>query len=136
MTLRHEHQPSVTIVDAPDGHDVTLVGRLDVHTVPDIRDALHEVIRCRPGELRLHLAGAEIGDATGLGMIMSLHRRAAREHRRMLIIDPSDRTARLLRYCRLDRLLTVRHSGLNSGLSSGRPSDTRRAAGTVSTLTA
>ncbi|MEO7130145.1 MAG: STAS domain-containing protein [Dermatophilaceae bacterium] len=119
MTLKHRAPPPVTVVTAPDGHDVTITGRLDVHTVPDIRDAVHEVIRQGSGELRLHLADAEIGDATGLGVILHLHRRATRADRRMLIIDPSERTTRLLRGCRLSRLLTARHTGRIAAPISG-----------------
>lgn len=109
-TRRRSPEPPVRIVDAPDGHDVIIEGRLDVHTVPDIRDAIHAVIARGPGELRLHLRDAEIGDATGLGVIVHLHRRATREQRRLLLVDPSARTSRLLRGCRLDRILNARHS--------------------------
>src|SRR3954470_12389226 len=97
MTLHTHTWGPVRVLDAPDGHDVVIEGRLDVHTVPDIRDAIHDVIRRGPGELRLHLSHAEIGDATGLGVLLHLHRRATREKRRLLLIDPSDRTTRLLR---------------------------------------
>lgn len=96
----------VQVLDAPDGHDVIIEGRLDVHTVPDIRDAIHAVIATGDGELRLHLRDAEIGDATGLGIILHLHRRATRAQRRLLLVDPSERTTRLLRGCRLDRILS------------------------------
>ena len=65
MTLNTHRRGPVRVLDAPDGHDVIIEGRLDVHTVPDIRDAIHAVINQGPGELRLHLGGAEIGDATG-----------------------------------------------------------------------
>lgn len=97
---------SVRIATAPDGHDVFIDGRLDVHTVPDIRDAIHAVIDDGRGDLRLHLRDAEIGDATGLGVLVHLHRRATRADRRLLLVDPSERTSRLLRGCRLDRILT------------------------------
>ncbi|WP_460630056.1 STAS domain-containing protein [Intrasporangium mesophilum] len=62
-----------------------------------------------PGEIRLHLSDAEIGDATGLGVIVHLHRRATRADRRLTLVDASPRTTRLLRGCRLDRILAPRH---------------------------
>jgi anti-anti-sigma factor len=113
------HRPTrkrtpVQVFDAPDGHDVFIEGRLDVHTVPDIRDAVHAVLATGEGELRLHLRDAEIGDATGLGIILHLHRRATRAQRRLLLIDPSERTTRLLRGCRLDRILASRGSSLRA----------------------
>lgn len=104
MPNRHRRTP-VRVLDAPDGHDVIIEGPLDVHTVPDIRDVLHDVITRGPGELRLHLDKAEIGDATGLGVIVHIHRRAHREERRLWLVGTSDRTARLIRGCRLERIL-------------------------------
>ena len=109
MTLHTHCRGPVRVLDAPDGHDVIIEGRLDVHTVPDIRDAIHAVIIAGSGELRLHLGDAEIGDATGLGVIVHLHRRATRAERRLLLLDASDRTTRLLRGCRLERILAPRH---------------------------
>ena len=44
MTLNTHRRGPVRVLDAPDGHDVIIEGRLDVHTVPDIRDAIHAVI--------------------------------------------------------------------------------------------
>ncbi|MDC5697374.1 STAS domain-containing protein [Intrasporangium calvum] len=128
MTLNaHRRKPArmpVQVLDGPDGHDVIIEGRLDVHTVPDIRDAIHAVIATGEGELRLHLRDAEIGDATGLGIILHLHRRATRAQRQLLLIDPSERTTRLLRGCRLDRILAA------------RPGPGRSVSGTVAPLTA
>ena len=112
MTLNTHRRGPVRVLEAPDGHDVIIEGRLDVHTVPDIRDAIHAVIIQGPGELRLHLGDAEIGDATGLGVIVHLHRRATRADRRLLLVDASDRTTRLLRGCRLERLIVPRHPAL------------------------
>ncbi|GAB3080341.1 hypothetical protein GCM10027053_50780 [Intrasporangium mesophilum] len=109
MTLNTHRRGPVRVVDAPDGHDVIIEGRLDFHTVPDIRDAIHAVILRGPGEIRLHLSDAEIGDATGLGVIVHLHRRATRADRRLTLVDASPRTTRLLRGCRLDRILAPRH---------------------------
>ncbi len=111
VRVRSPKKSPVEVHDAPDGHDVIIEGRIDVHTVPDIRDAVHEVIGRGPGVVRLHLGAAEIGDATGLGVILHLHRRASREERCLLVVDPSDRTRRLLRGCRLDRLMAPRQGG-------------------------
>jgi anti-anti-sigma factor len=108
MTLHTDCRGPIRVLDAPDGHDVVLEGRLDVHSVPDIRDAVHAVILGGQGEVRLHLAEAEIGDATGLGVIVHLHRRATRAGRRLVLVDASERTTRLLRACRLERIILAR----------------------------
>ncbi|MDN5797972.1 MAG: STAS domain-containing protein [Intrasporangium sp.] len=111
MTLNRHQATPVRVLDAPDGHDVIIEGPLDVHTVPDIRDLLHEVISRGPGELRLHLGKAEIGDATGLGVIVHIHRRARREQRRLWLVSASERTTRLVRGCRLERILAPARPG-------------------------
>ena len=67
MTLHTHCRGPIRVVDAPDGHDVTIEGRLDVHSVPDIRDVIHAVIVAGTGEVRLHVGSAEIGDATDSG---------------------------------------------------------------------
>ena len=110
MALRTHRRAPVRVLNSPDGHDVIIEGRLDVHTVPDIRDAIHAIIPLGSGDIRLHLGEAEIGDATGLGVLVHLHRRASRAERRLLLVDASDRTTRLVRGCRLDRILAPRHA--------------------------
>lgn len=114
MTLEAHSYGVVEVFTADDGHDVVIRGRLDVHSVPDVRDAVHAAIAAGTGEVRLHLGQAEIGDATGLGVILHLHRRASRADRRLLLLDPSERTTRLLRGCRLDRILTPRRTAVTS----------------------
>jgi anti-anti-sigma regulatory factor len=42
-------------------------------------------------------------------VLVHLHRRATRAERRLLLVDPTDRTTRLVRGCRLDRILATRH---------------------------
>jgi anti-anti-sigma factor len=118
MALRTHRRAPVRVLTAHDGHDIIIEGRLDVHTVPDIRDAIHAIIPHGTGDIRLHLGDAEIGDATGLGVLVHLHRRASRAERRLLLVDPTPRTTRLVRGCRLDRILAHRHT---AGLSTVAP---------------
>jgi anti-anti-sigma factor len=58
----------------------------------------------------MRLADAEIGDATGLGVIVEAYTRARRAGRRLAVIDMTERTGRLLRASRLDRALVLRES--------------------------
>jgi anti-anti-sigma factor len=90
------------------GHEVAITGRIDVHTVPDVRLLLHEVIDTGSGDLLMRLARAEIGDATGLGVLVEAYTRARRAGRRLAVVDMTDRTQRLLRASRLDRALVLR----------------------------
>ena len=60
------------------------------------------------GDLMVHLAGAEVHDATGLGVLVGAHHRARRAGRRLVLVDVSPRLDRLLRVSRLHRVL-ARH---------------------------
>lgn len=90
------------------GQAVSITGRIDVRTVPDVRLLLHEIIDTGAGDLLMHLADAEIGDATGLGVLVEAYNRARRAGRRLAVVDMTARTERLLRAARLDRALVTR----------------------------
>lgn len=104
-----DHCSDAILVEAtPHGQRVTLRGRLDVHSVPDARLALHLLIDEGHGAFHLDLTEALIGDATGLGMLVETHRRARRRGRDTAIVAVTERTSRLLRASRLDRVMVVR----------------------------
>ncbi len=90
------------------GQEVAITGRIDVHSVPDIRLLLHDIIDTGCGDVHIRLLAAEIGDATGLGVLVEAYNRARRAGRRLAVVDMTDRTARLLRASRLDRSLVLR----------------------------
>jgi anti-anti-sigma factor len=87
------------------GQEITVEGRIDVHTVADLRQALHALLAAGSGDLYLHLGATEIGDATGLGLLVELHHRARRSGRRLVLGRLTPRTERLLRAARLGRVL-------------------------------
>lgn len=88
--------------------EVAITGRIDVRAVPDVRLLLHEIIDSGAGDVLVDLSGAEIGDATGLGLLVEAYNRARRAGRRFTVVDMSARTERLLRASRLDRSLVHR----------------------------
>lgn len=94
------------------GQEVVLTGSVDVRTAPDLRLALHRAIADGVGDLHVHLGDVEIGDSTGLGVLVEAHRRARREGRRLVLASITPRTERLLRVSRLNRVL---HLELASG---------------------
>ena len=93
------------VVEDARGRVVTVTGRLEVRTVADVRIALHDAVDHGEGDLLVHLGGAEVCDATGLGVIVGVYHRARRAGRRMVILDASPRLERLLRATRLTRVL-------------------------------
>ena len=97
----------VRVLTSDRGQEVFLEGRVDVRSAADLRLELHAVITCGDGDLFLHLGDVEIGDATGLGVLLESHRRARREGRRLVLASITPRTARLLRAARLNRVFTL-----------------------------
>jgi len=95
---------------APSAAEVVLSGRLDVHTAPDVRAALHAAVDAGSGDLVIHLGGVDVVDTTGLGVLMGAHRRAGRSGRRVVLREVNPPLHRLLRVTRLYRILTVEPS--------------------------
>jgi anti-anti-sigma factor len=68
-----------------DGQVVRLSGRLDVHTVADVRAELQAAVDRGTGPLVLELSAVDVLDATGLGVLMGVHRRALRADRALVL---------------------------------------------------
>ena len=90
-----------------DGQLVTLTGRLDVTGSGVAREALHAAIAAGAGPLVVDLAGVDLLDATGLGVLVGSHRRARSAGRSLVLRDASPRVARLLWLTRVDRIIAV-----------------------------
>ena len=97
----------VRVTTSRRGQEVVITGPVDVRVAADLRLALHAAIEDGSGDLYLHLGDAEIGDATGLGVLPECHRRARREGRRLVLASITPRTDRLLRVSRLNRVLNL-----------------------------
>ncbi|MGN6414375.1 STAS domain-containing protein [Flexivirga sp.] len=89
------------------GTEISVTGELNVHTVADVRVAFGEAIDSGIGDLVVHLGEAEIGDATGLGVIVGAHHRALRADRRLVLADASMRLERLMRATGLHRVIPL-----------------------------
>lgn len=106
MALKAVMASPVCVAEISLGQEVSVTGRLDVNTVAVVRLGLQDIMDRGVGDLLLHLADAEIHDATGLGVIVGAHHRARRAGRRLVLVDVSPRLDRLLRASRLHRVLT------------------------------
>ncbi|PPK98653.1 anti-anti-sigma factor [Kineococcus xinjiangensis] len=95
------------VVEEEPGRLVRLRGRLDVHSVPDIRAVLHRAVDGGTGDLHADLDGTHIADATGLGVLVGAHRRAQRRGRRLVLEDVPGPVLRLLRVTKLHRVLPL-----------------------------
>ena len=119
MALIAEGGQPAHVVEISLGREVSVSGRLDVNTVAEVRLALYGVLDRGAGDLLIHLAQAEIQDATGLGVIVGIHHRARRLGRRLVLVDVSPRLDRLLQASPLDRVLA---RGPGRGVVLGLPS--------------
>jgi anti-anti-sigma factor len=86
---------------------VSLVGRLDAQAAGPVRDALHAALSTGSGRLVVDIAGVELLDATGLGVLVGAHRRARLDGRDLVLQAPRPRVSRLLKVTRLDRVITI-----------------------------
>ena len=118
MALKAVMTSPVYVAEISLGQEVSVSGRLDVNTVAVVRLGLQDIMDRGVGDLLLHLADAEIHDATGLGVIVGAHHRARRAGRRLVLVDVSPRLDRLLRASRLHRVLT---RGSGEGAATGLP---------------
>ena len=89
------------------GADIAVRGRLDVHSAPAVRAALHNIIDDGIGDVLIHGDALEIWDACGLGVLVGAHRRARQAGRRVVLTGLPSRELRLLRATRLIRVFTV-----------------------------
>ncbi len=84
-----------------------LVGRLDIHTVADVRTALNDAVDDGSGDLVVDLSEVDVADASGLGVLVAAHRRAGRVGRRVVLCAVPPRMQRLLSATKLNRILRV-----------------------------
>lgn len=87
-----------------------LVGFLDVRGVADVRSALHALLDAADDDVHVDLSQLVAIDATGLALIVSVHRRALNQGRHLVLEGVGPSLARLLAVTRLHRVLTVRRA--------------------------
>lgn len=92
------------------GAELVLRGRLDGHSASAARDALQREVDRGVGDLVVHLDDVEVPDASGLGVLVGVDRRARLAHRRLVLVGVPARLERLIRHTRLHRVL-VRGEG-------------------------
>jgi anti-anti-sigma factor len=99
----------VTVEERTVGHVclVTLRGRLDRNSAPEVRLELRRTIAGGSGALHVDLAAVDIGDAAGLGVLVEALRHTRRVRRRMHVVAADERTRRLMRRARLGGLLVT-----------------------------
>jgi anti-anti-sigma factor len=86
---------------------VLIRGELDFSNAPALRSRLRAVERGNPAVLVLDLADLSFMDVSGLRTILDAARRAAREHRRLVVANPLPPIVRLFELTAIDQSLDV-----------------------------
>lgn len=94
------------VQSTPDG--LRLSGFLDVRGVSEVRAALDALLDTASGDVRLDVQSLVAIDAAGLALLVSAHRRAVNQGRRLVLDGVGPSLARLLAITRLNRVLVVR----------------------------
>jgi anti-sigma B factor antagonist len=86
---------------------VSVVGDLDIHTSPRLKEALYALIESGKTRLVLNFDGIRYMDSAGLGVLMGAQRRAREADGRILLICKSIRIQRLFIITGLTRVFDV-----------------------------
>ena len=86
---------------------VKIGSHLDVRNVGHVRTVLHHAIEHADGDVAVDLAGLDVIDAAGLGMLFAAHVRAERAGHRLVLRNCSDEVRRLLAVTHLNRLFHI-----------------------------
>jgi anti-sigma B factor antagonist len=88
---------------------ITLTGDLDIETCTAVRTALIDAIDER-GNVVVDLTALDFMDSTGLGLLVSAHRRAAEHGGELRFVQPSTSVQRLFHVTGLDDVLAFHPS--------------------------
>lgn len=86
---------------------VVLHGDVDVARGLALRDLLGELLGGPPGALVVDLTDVRFLDSSGVGLLVTSHRRAKEESRDFAIAGAGDAVRRTLQLTRTDRILTL-----------------------------
>jgi anti-sigma B factor antagonist len=103
-----QHDRGGVIVVSSTIADLVKIGsHLDVRNVGHVRAVVHQAIEKADGDVAVDLAGLDIIDAAGLGMLTAAHVRAERAGHRLVLRNCSDEVRRLLAVTHLNRLFHI-----------------------------
>lgn len=86
---------------------VTLTGKVYAHDAGIIRDELLKQIEKGIVEITMDLAGVSYIDSTGLGVLVTVHKRTQEQSGQLILTGITGMVAELLKRTRLDRVLTI-----------------------------
>lgn len=94
----------VRTVTRRDWEVVSVVGDVDLATIPSLRSHLELVVADR---IALDLGGVDLFDPLGFGVVLSCSLRAARRGARFVVVCPAGRPRELFAESGVDRIVEV-----------------------------
>ncbi len=98
------------------GAEVRLAGRLDVTGASDARVALHAAVESGSGDLVVDVAGVELVDATGLGVLVGGLKRVRTHDGSLQLVCTQERLLKIFRITGLTKVFTI-HDSVDAALS-------------------
>jgi anti-sigma B factor antagonist len=84
---------------------VTVVGALDLHTAPELGDALQRLLHVGAHTVLVDLSGVTFLDSTGLTCLIAAYRTTRNTGARLALIAPSPSVRNMLELTGVDRVL-------------------------------
>lgn len=91
------------------GNHVTIVlnGKMYAHDAGTIRDEVLEEINKGNIDIRMNLSQLEYIDSSGLGVVITIHKRIKEKNGKLVLMGAQGIVAQLLKRTRLDTVLTI-----------------------------
>jgi anti-sigma B factor antagonist len=121
MTMNAEMTFSI-LVDQAGTVRLAIRGRLDAVTAPDLREAMDSLLLERPPSVDVDLAELRMIDSRGVGVLISMYKRAAVYGGKLLVTGLRDQPLAIFRILRLDRFMCGRS---HSAVAARPPADHR-----------
>ena len=86
---------------------VDIAGKCAVLEAEDIRKNLNDVYKDNIYHVLFDFEACDFIDSTGLGLLVSVHKRCVEHEGRMVILKPSNEVSELLRITRLDHVFNI-----------------------------
>lgn len=99
---------AVRRVSTADGYRLVVQGELDRATAPTLAEQLTEAELARPRVLTLDLSELSFISVAGMRVVLDAARRAERERRSLVVLNPQPPIRRLFALSAVDRSLEIR----------------------------
>lgn len=86
---------------------ISIGGPIDVSKALELRNLLGEQVAAAGQKVLLEMSGVPLIDSSGIGVMVSAHRRAEQAGAAFALAEPSEAVAKVFALTRTDRLLSI-----------------------------